>query len=343
MRRTRALSRVARPAGEPWALTGRAFEHSFLENDRALAAFFRRHRRRFFPGTDDLLAVRVERPATFSEDSRPVQLAVGLRLPDGRTALRSVRGNRVGRAGLIIHRRLFGRPNLLVPRPLWENERSGYLFYETLPGQTVRNLAFREQTLRPVFGRLGRLLARLHCVAARGVPPLRWRDETRFLELQARHIRAAVLPQRRELLASLAALTRWERRWWRRLPTVIAHNDFQASNLLVDRGRVGLIDFSRSGAGPLPIDAGTFLAHLTVMLAPAIGPAGRQRLRRVFLAAYRRRLTVRQRAALDRALPAFELRAALDIIGITCVHVRPLARNRILAPLLARLPAPPTA
>lgn len=326
----------------PWTRTGAAFAKGFLADDRAITALFRGLHRAFFPGTDDLLALRVERPAAFSEDSRPLHLRLTLRLPNGRALERTVRGNRVGAAGITIYRRLFGRPGVRVPRPLWSNSAAGYLFYEELPGLRLREVPFRERGLAPIVRAVGRSLAAVQRVTPKGIPALPWPGERRFLALQARHLRASTLPQRARLLRQLAWLARWERRRWSRPPRVVAHNDFQASNILVASGRIGLIDFSRSGQGPLAIDAGQFLAHLTVMLAPAIGAPGRARLRRLFLAVYRAGLTATQRRRLDRSLPAFELRAALDIVGITCVHVRnPRQRDRILAPLLNSLPALP--
>lgn len=341
LRRVEALARELRLNPRPWDARGSRFETGFLQNDRALQAFFRSHHRSWFPGTDDVLRAAIQRPVAFSEDSRPLRVVLTLRLASGRPIVRTLRGNRVGAAGIATYRRLFGS-GVLVPRPLWWSERNGYLFYEELPGTRFRDLPFRELSLTSHVRALGHTLATLHRIPPAQLPTRTLQEELRFLDLQEQHIRRVRPAHAAHLLERLATLRRWEARHWKRLPTVIAHNDFQASNILVQRGRIGLIDFGRSGKAPLPIDAGQWLAHMTVMLAPSIPEVGRRRLRRAFLSAYRADLSPRHRRSLQTTLPWFELRAALDIVGITCAYVPNIRRrDRILRPLLATLPSTP--
>lgn len=341
LRRVEVLARELRLNPWPWEARGSYFETGFLQDDRALQTFFRSHHRFWFPGADDVLRAAIHRPAAFSEDSRPLHVVLTLRLASGRPIIRSLRGNRVGPAGIAVYRRLFGS-GVLVPRPLWWNKHTGYLFYEELPGTRFRDLPFRERGLTPHVRALGHTLATLHRIPPARLPTRTLQEELRFLDLQARHIRRVRPAHAAHLLRRLGDLRAWEARHWKRLPTVIAHNDFQASNILVQRDRIGLIDFGRSGKAPLPIDAGQWLAHMTVMLAPSVPEAGRRRLRRVFLNTYRAGLSPGRRRSLQTTLPWFELRAALDIVGITCAYVPDARRrDRILRPLLATLPSTP--
>lgn len=327
----------------PWERPGQAFQGRFLQDERALASFFRAHLNHFFPGAVELISLRVSQPAAFSEDSRLTAIGLQLRMEDGSVHARQLRGNRVDRSAVDILRRLGSHSSLIVPRVLWYQPANRYLFYEAIPGQPFRQLPFQLPVLRRAVRAIGRTLAVLHRLPTTGVARWSWQRERRELTSLSRRIRHGRLSRGREFVRRLDAFQGWAARWWAKLPQVIAHNDFQGSNILImPAWRIGLIDFTRSGVGPLPIDAAQFLTHLTVMLAPQINRAGRQSLRRTFLNAYRTGLPVSWRSTFDRTLNGFELRTALDIIATSADHLDRRTFERVLAPLFDDFPQLPS-
>ncbi len=325
----------------PWETAGTAFR-SFLRDAGAVTTFFRANCTEFFPGADEVLQASVAYPSAFSHDSLLTEITLVLRSHDNTTFKRVVRGNFVSPAMSTILRVAFGRARPLVPRLLWAGRQSGYIFYEKLPGVTLRQVPFELAVLRPIIRAIGASLASLHRLPSTSVPALSQPNELRELDSIRRRIAKAGYRNQRDLLLKTAQLAAWERRHWSHLPAVIAHNDFQGSNILLTPFRkIGFIDFSRSGRGPFPIDAAQFLTHLNVMLAPAISVNGRLQLRREFLAAYRRGLPAAWRTTLDRALAGFELRSALDILAISGDHLDARTRDRVLKPLFAAFPKLP--
>lgn len=322
----------------PWEQPGVAFER-FLRDRGAAATFFRTHIAAFFPGAEELLGLKAEFPEAFSRDSLLSRFRLLIRMRNGSRLARTARGNRVSPSDAQILRRLFGRPGVLVPRVLWYGPAARYLFYEELPGRSFRDVPFRLRTLVPLVRAIGSTLAAIHRVSSRGIRPLRLVDERRELQRMARSFRRTHHPLETNLVKLTHRLDRWLASAWTKLPPVIAHNDFQGSNILVTpRGEIGLIDFSRGGRGPLPIDAAQFVAHLNVMLAPALAPHQRLRLRTAFLQSYLAGLPHAWRAALRRSLTMFELRTALDIVAISCDHLPARLRDRVLKPLYDDLP-----
>lgn len=314
---------------------------SFLRRPGALEQFFRQHFRRFVPRAREFVRADIHFPEAFSPSSVLTRVALTVRLTKGQTTIR-LRGNRVNRESMAVLRALCRAKKLRVPCPRWHHARAGYFFYQELPGRRFRDLDFQSPRLLTTMARVGTTLGTLHRTPSAGLPRLTLQDEFRILPALRRHLIQARFRQGPALLSALSHLQAWERRWWDRLPQVICQNDFQGSNILIGRaGDINLIDFSRSGRGPLPLDAGQFVGHLTVMLAPHLSSAAVGRLRAAFLDAYRRRLPAPWRRIFDAALPGFELRVALEILGISSLFLKGRKRDRILAPLLTNLPPLP--
>ncbi len=322
------------PAG-PRGLRG------FLRRPGALEQFFRQHFRRFVTDAHEFVRADVRFPEAFSPSSVLTHVAVTVRSARTQTTVR-LRGNRVSPESIRVLRTLCRAGTLRVPCPRWYYARAGYFFYEELSGNRLRDVNFRRARIKQIMAAVGTTLGSLHRVPAAGLPRLSWHQERLALAALRRHLAQARFQQGPALHSALRHLHAWEQRWWQRLPQVVCHNDFQGSNILVGQnGNISLIDFSRSGRGPLPIDAGQFIGHLTVMLAPRVSSAAIGRLRTVFLGAYRRRLPAPWRRIFDASLPGFELRIALEILGVSSLFLKGKRRDRILAPLLTHLPPLP--
>lgn len=333
----RASTTRAAPA---WPASPRGLR-GWLRRPGALEQFFRQHFRRFVPHAQAFVRADVRLPEAFSPSSVLTRVALTVRSARTQTTVR-LRGNRVTPKSVRVLRALCQAGTLRVPCPRWYHARAGYFFYEELPGERLRDTNFRSARSKRIMAAIGTTLGTLHRVSAAGLPELSWRQERRALADLRRHMAQARFRQGPALRSALRHLHAWEQRWWRRLPQVVCHNDFQGSNILVGRNEnITLIDFSRSGRGPLPIDAGQFIGHLTVMLAPRLSSAAISRLRTAFLDAYRRRLPTPWRRIFDASLPGFELRIALEILGVSSLFLKGEKRDRTLAPLLTHLPPLP--
>lgn len=327
-----------RPARSHWPKDKRSLQR-WLHQPGTLEQFFHGHFQHFVPGARALVRLTVHFPGAFSPTSVLTKATLVVQNARGRQTTLHLRGNRTDQRTIRTLQVIARTGKIDAPKPLWVAPTRSYYFYRELPGRRYRDLRFSDRSATAVTGAIGRLLAKLHRLPTDRVPALRWFEEQRLLDQFQRLLRAAKFPNGNLLLDRLASLRRWERRWWSRLPQVIVQNDFQGSNILVDSAqRIHLLDFSRSGRGPLPIDAGQFVAHLTIMLAHR--PAGqRARLRHRFLTAYRQGLPPAKRRVLTDALSGFELRAALEIIAISSLFLPLSRRDRILAPLINHLPS----
>lgn len=331
---------LVRVALTRWPTSPRGVRN-FLRRPGTLPDFFEKHFRLFAPSAKRFLRAQVYFPGAFSPSSVLTKVSLTV---TGRTGKKIIhlRGNRVSAGSVAILRTVHRSVPYQIPYPIWYNPNAEYFFYEEVPGQRLRELNFRQTQMSNLMAKVGRALGDLHRIPAGTLVDLKFKDELRALNALRHHLTKARFRQGPELLSALRHLQVWEKKWWHRLPKVICHNDFQGSNILVTpTKRVNIIDFSRSGRGPLPIDAGQFIGHLTVMLGHHLSHTAITRLRKSFFDAYCRRLPKSWRPIVTAALPGFELRMALEILGISSLFLTGKKRDHILSPLLKNIPPLP--
>lgn len=241
----------------------------------------------------------------------------------------TVRGNHVHRATADIIRAVSiarGRRFETIT-PLAYLDRPAYLLYRAVDGRPLRDLLPTSRSFADAIADSGRALGQLHGLRVKRIRRLAWSDERRWLQLLDRRIRRRSPALTDESLAVRQLLERRLRPLWNQRSSLV-HNDYQASNILINRRKVGIIDYTQSGLGPPALDVGNFLVHLRVMLHRILSARRIQRLADRFVAAYRRASSPAARQSIRRDLAVAELRAAYDILATTLINLGPHDPNR---------------
>ena len=203
-----------------------------------------------------------------------------------------------------------GEPLILADAPGVPDPRPCVLF-RRLPGHPPTG------TLRPeVAVRLGAVTAHLHRHAERFVPPPgftrpSWGWDWLFGPSSA--LAAATLPARdRAILTDVGTLVRERLDAFGIGPAVwgLTHADLHVSNLLIDHGRVGVIDFDDCGWGYYLLDIATVLSSLRRLVPDSHTYAA---LRAAYLSGYAELRPLPP--ALDAQLPTFAVLRAMVIVN----------------------------
>ncbi len=312
------------------------FERSLMDRS-TMHAFFQEHLPSMYPDYRGVAGVAASHQPALSTTSFLMHYHVDIMRPDGSIERKSIRGNFVDSATYRIMQAVYRhrKPTYASMRPLLYDVRHRYEFYEEVPGTSLRNVPFRSTRFARLVVPIARALADLHKVPTTGLRELSWNKEVASIKLNVARITRELPAYRRTITACTSTLMRTERRSWH-ANRAIVHNDFQASNVIIDGTRVGLIDFTLSAVGNAAIDIGTFLSHLAVMLHGVLPSTRIVRLRRTFLDAYLSRATPTRRAALRTSIAVFELRSCIDILAITLINLGPKDRNRNMYSALLR-------
>jgi len=293
-------------------------------------AFFQNHLQTMYPGYQKIERVTVAHQPALSTTSFLTHFRLDIMRPNGRIDHKSVRGNFVDPATYrimeVVYR--YARASFMSMRPLLFDTKHRYEFYEEVPGASLRNTPFRSPKFAHLVPHIARALAAFHAVPTAGLRPLSWSTERMAIRRNLGRITRALPSYRTVITAAVSSLMRAERRIWQSNRSIV-HNDFQASNVIIDGGRIGLIDFTLSAVGNAAIDVGNFLAHLSVMLHGILPPNRIGRIRRSFLTAYLARAPRTRRTALRDAIAVFELRSCIDILAITLINLGPKDVNRM--------------
>jgi len=181
---------------------------------------------------------------------------------------------------------------LIIPKPLKVIEEWGLLLMERVPGTSMRPRVKQgraPQQLTEVIGLAAAALASLHRLRFKS-------QEVQSLQTRVKEFRkrAASFHLIVPLLAQQAdTLLRQIRRLGARSTTVapsFLHGDFSPSQLLMDKGRIAVVDFDSVCLGDPAIDVGKFMAKLHYSaVASRAGDEFRQ-LATYFLSEYQARL-----------------------------------------------------
>jgi thiamine kinase-like enzyme len=301
----------------------------FLMDPGSMRAFFQRRLPAMYPDHERVKRVTVRHQPALSTTSFLMHYYVDLIRASGSNDRKSIRGNFVDPATYRIMEAVFRhrKPSYTSMRPLLFDARRRYEFYEEVPGASLRNVPFRSARFPKLIAPIAHALADFHSVPTAKLRPLSWDKESASITLNVERIRRQLPAYRRRITACSALLAQAEQRLWHANRSIV-HNDFQASNVIIDGTKVGLIDFTLSAVGNAAIDVGNFLAHLTVMLHGVLPPARIERIRRTFLNAYLSRTARSRRAAIRGSVPVFELRSCIDILAITLINLGPKDKNR---------------
>src|SRR5205823_5196077 len=160
---------------------------------------------------------------------------------------------------------LRSRGPLRIPRVLGCSDEHRVLAFEWLAGDRLSDLVVQRgrtggEPPRDAAALVGTALAALHAQPADGLPRLARAEEARQWCARAEELAHTCPPlaERAALLAHrLAALLR-------DAPTAEhpIHGDFYAKQVLLDGGRVGIIDLDQAARGDPAFDLGRFIAHV---------------------------------------------------------------------------------
>ena len=160
---------------------------------------------------------------------------------------------------------LRSRGPLRIPRVLGCSDEHRVLAFEWLAGDRLSDLVVQRgrtggEPPRDAAALVGTALAALHAQPADGLPRLARAEEARQLCARAEELAHTFPPlaERAALLAHRLA-TRL-----RDAPTAEhpIHGDFYAKQVLLDGGRVGIIDLDQAARGDPAFDLGRFIAHV---------------------------------------------------------------------------------
>ncbi len=225
-----------------------------------------------------------------------------------------------------------------TPRPLLYLPSSSLLFYEELPGATLRNLESASREFPSLIKKIAIGLRSLHALPLphRLSLPSAYIRETVFLKKLGQRAKASI-PPLHNFIASVSRTVLRAQRIFARRPFCVIHNDFQASNILITPAhRVGIIDFSLSGKGSPVADVANFLVHLRVMLGRELPQKRIGALQESFLKTYLAQCGEEEKRRVLAELPFWQARSAIDIIVITAqmLHESDPHRERIIKNLV---------
>ena len=180
---------------------------------------------------------------------------------------------------------------LIIPKPLGVVQEWGFLLMEQLVGTVMKSVV--EETKAPerakeAIGLAAATLARLHRFRFESQEVLSL--QTRLEKLRGRaaslHLVAPLLAQQAEaLLQQIGQLGAQ----FTAVALSFVHSDFSLSQLLMDRGRMAVIDFDLACLGDPAIDVGFFMASLHYTAERRANNAFRQ-LATYFLSEYQARV-----------------------------------------------------
>lgn len=297
-----------------------------LADPEVIERYFREHLRVFFPRSTELLECTATHRAALSTSSYLTRYVLVVR-ERGHKTIKHVRGNSVDRKTWNIFRQLNtgNRNTCRFPRPLSYFARPGYIFYEEVAGDTLRQLSWQSPAWNSTLRNIGRALAQFHATPINGIRHLLWKGEEQLIRGMVNNI-SHISPARASWIKGIVQiLLPAEKKMWGASARLI-HKDFQASNIILGRP-IGLIDFTLSGVGPQAFDLGTFAVHLGVMsLGHASQKKTEQRLR-AFYDGYRRSTSLRDWKTVESQLAVFRLRSAIDILSITLTYLGESSAN----------------
>lgn len=300
-----------------------------LLNRTSMLAYFADYLPRFFPKTEKVETIALAQQHALSAASFLTKYRLTVRLPNGVTTKKIIRGNSIDSRTYDIMRVLYRarRRRFDVIRPLAYIPRQTYVFYEELVGTPLRQAHVRAPSYQRLLRNVAHALARFHQVQSHGLRRLRWPDELNFLRGLSQQISAHDRGDIGPLDEVLRKLHHHERLIWN-AHSVLTHNDFQASNILTTPHGIGIIDYTRSGIGHPGIDVANFRSHLYIMLDGLLSAPRIERLAAIFSLAYRRAVPRSWWPAVAASIPVFELRSTLDILATTVTNLGPGDPNR---------------
>ncbi len=300
-----------------------------LMDSGAMHAFFQQRLPIMYPNHQKIERISVTHQSALSTTSFLMHYKLDIMRPNGVIDHKSIRGNFVDPATYRIMETVFhhSTSSYTAMHPLMFDARHHYEFYEEVPGVSLRNIPFRSPRFSKLIAPIARALADFHSVPSKGLRPLSWAIEKKAVDTSLTRISQQLPDYRRNIKDHVAILLRTERKLWN-TNRAIVHNDFQASNIIIDGTTIGLIDFTLSATGNAAIDVGTFLSHLSVMLHGVLSPTHIERMRNTFLGAYLSHTAPSRRVSVRNAINVFELRSCVDILAITLINLGPKDKNR---------------
>ena len=287
------------------------------------------HKKFLFSGLKSVDSITAEHITLLSKQSFLVTYDLELTYKNGLEQSLRLRGNRISADAAYFWKHLYKHAKKekksVVPVP-WEYfKKEHFMLYQEFPGKTLRDYDHDYFVLKKITPQIAEKLAWIHSLPiTKKVTPHTETEERAYW----RSVRGKIqrhLPKKPAWLPE--ALTQINKELIARFSEqrmTLAHNDFQASNLIYDEGRnrIGIIDFGNSTRYTPSHDVATYLVHTAVMTTKHLKKKWIHDLQRSFLTRYLSHLEPRLKTQVLQELPLYEARVAADIIATTAVALK---------------------
>jgi len=304
---------------------------SLLTNYDVMMKYFNRNLSTFFPQAKRIIRLEVEQPPALSLSSLLTKYTLALVLKNDEQIAVNIRGNSVLPNTYYLMHYLSNKNNefLTTPRPLFYFKSLPYIFYEAVPGNSLRKFNFKSRGFISIVKKIALALAQLHNLTPPDIDKQTIKKEADFL-LAIKKILVRNLPDKQtRIIDHLASLLKEEKELFNKKLFVISHNDFQASNIIVMPGNsIGFIDFTQSNLYFPANDVAYFLTHAEIMLNEILSAKKITEIKKIFLQTYLKSAKKPISNFVKKYLSLFEIRASFDIMAITTTLLGKKDKNR---------------
>lgn len=290
-----------------------------------MVGFLNRCRGKLLPEAKTIEIVRPEKVKFFlSAESYLVRYYVTIIAKNNHKQEIFLRGNRISHAAaemwFYMHKKSVQDKQNAVPEPLHYFKRKRFMLYREFPGQTLRDY---NKNYKILFGTASAIAKRLAWWHSLPISPLikKWtpRQEQKYWKSNINTI-VKYTPDKPALLKKiLDELRKTALSEFKNSTKTLCHNDFQASNILFDKtnNHIAIIDFGASTVFSPVADIATYMTHLAVMTHNLLAKKEIHAIQNCFLKTYLSHVSKKLDKEIERYLPLFQARSAVDILAVT--------------------------
>lgn len=261
----------------------------------------------------EIIHVVLEKHKAFSHSSRLARYIVSL--TNGQT--KYIRANVWPVSAFRIAETLSAQKVLKAPQPIYYDKSSHTILYEELNGDTLRSVPLTVKAWKPIIPKVAQILAAFHQTPLpKGLEP-----ETQSAAKRRRKNLVQGIQKADKGYGALAkvACSQLESQIARQAGKVkaLTHGDFQASNILIAKKNLLLIDFTLSRPNHPASDLGLWLVHWQAMTRGHLSHTQREELGYLFLQHYFSAVPKAWHAPIQTMLPAYVSEATLEVAATT--------------------------
>ncbi len=295
-----------------------------------MLAFFRDHKSRLFPRAYRVVSTTADYQEGLAAESYLTRYRVNVLQKNGLEVDVKLRGNRTNLQAYKMWRHLwktFGVARYTVPKPVYFFPEANFVLYSKFLGRTLRDFPAlgrkREQHFDTVLALVAKKIALLHHTKPKYIHKRTSVEERQSLRKLARKVREVKTRDARKVEQYLKELETLIEGHVFSDPSAwtLVHGDFQPSNIIYNRNtkNVGIIDFMTFQYFHPAHDVANFMLQLEMMLTSYAAELLPKKYPQKFLRAYLKECTKKEKEEIQRALPVFLIRSALDMIVLRLI------------------------